>query len=164
MTIVRTLGVMAAGALLATACQEDAPTPTAPAEPAAGVAIAPDAAPTGDEACPCWSERTLAIAFTEAAFFFDHREADGFRPGLSLQSVDHESATILEAWVEYDAAADDPAARSCRLATVGQDGLVEELAAAGDLSATAEAACSTSLLAQAATSGFLASGTEAPAE
>lgn len=164
MTIVRTLSVLAASALIATACQEEATSPAIPVEPVVDAAIAPDAVSTDGEACPCWSERTLAIAFADPAFFFDHRDAEGFRPALSLQTIDHEAVTILEAWVEYDAAAVDASARSCRLASVGQEGLIEELAAAGDLSEMAHEACSRSILETASASGLLESEVKVPGE
>lgn len=139
----RTMIALAAVTVLAAGCRDDAPAPTAP-----GATTVPRsaAAAVEGEGCPCWTARTLAIAFADEAFFFDHRESAGFRPGLSLQAADHESATMLEAWVEYDGSAVDGAARSCHLSTVGVEGLVETMAEEDDLSPAAYAACAESVL------------------
>lgn len=147
----RTTIALFAACFFAAACQDDPDTPTTP-ETSSTVSSA--VAPVDGEGCPCWSERTLAIAFADAAFFFDHRESAGFRPGLSLQSVDREKATMLEAWVEYDGAAVDGSARSCHLSTVGQEGLVETMAEEDDLSPAAYAACAESVLETAASIGL----------
>ena len=139
----RTMIALAAVTLLVAGCRDDAPAPTAPDAPKPARSAA---AAVEGEGCPCWTARTLAIAFADAAFFFDHREAAGFRPGLALQAADHGRATMLEAWVEYDGSAVDGAARSCHLSTVGVEGLVETIAAEDDLSPAAYAACSESVL------------------
>lgn len=147
----KTMIALVTASLFAAACQQDGAAPTTP-EPSNAVSSA--AAPVDGEGCPCWSERTLAIAFDDAAFFFDHREEPGFRPGLSLQSVDRDAATMLEAWVEYDGSALDGSARACHLSTVGQEGLVDEIAAETDLTPAAYAACAESVLEAAAMAGL----------
>lgn len=116
------LAALAAPALFA--CQDDRSEPLA-ASPVAAAAPSIATAPT----CPCWDAEALAGALPEADACFDQTAAE--TPFLSVDLFDPAAATQTQAFTRYDAGTAE--AGSCRLAVVGTEGLVAEIAAATGL-------------------------------
>jgi hypothetical protein len=117
----KTLATHAALLSLALACGED---PSAPRDAGPVAAVSPAtvaSAPT----CPCWDAEALAGALPEADACVDQSGAE--TPFLSVDLFDHSAATQTQAFTRYDAGSAE--AGSCRLAVVGTQGLVREIAA-----------------------------------
>ena len=106
---------------LALACGEE---PAAP--PQAGpVAAASPALSAAAPACPCWDSEALAGALPEADVCIDQSASE--TPFLSVDLFDLSAATQTQAFTRYDGGSAE--AGSCRLAVVGTQGLVREIAA-----------------------------------
>jgi hypothetical protein len=116
------LAMVVAPALFA--CQDDRSEPLV-ASPVATAVPSVATAPT----CPCWDAEALAGALPEADACFDQTAAE--TPFLSVDLFDPAAATQTQAFTRYDAATAE--AGSCRLAVVGTEGLVAEIAAATGL-------------------------------
>jgi hypothetical protein len=106
------------------ACQDD-PSRARQAGPVAARTPAVASAPS----CPCWDAEALAGALPQADACFDQTAAEV--PFLSVDLFDPAAATQTQAFTRYDAGSDE--AGSCRLAVVGTEGLVKEIAAATTL-------------------------------
>jgi len=106
------------------ACQDD-PSATRRAGPVAARTPAVAIAPT----CPCWDAEALAGALPQADACFDQTVAEV--PFLSVDLFDPAAATQTQAFTRYDAGSAE--AGSCRLAVVGTEGLVAEIATATGL-------------------------------
>ena len=115
------LALLAAAGL--SACQDDRSEPLAAGPVVATASIA--TAPT----CPCWDAEALAGALPEADACFDQTAAE--TPFLSVDLFDSAAATQTQAFTRYDAGTAE--AGSCRLAVVGTEGLVAEIAVANGL-------------------------------
>lgn len=113
------VGMLASIGLVA--CQDAAPVAT-PAEPVAGLAASAAKAPT----CPCWDAEALVGALPKADACFDQTSAAV--PFLSVDLFDTAAATQTQAFTRFDGGSAE--AGSCRLAVVGTQGLVTEIAAA----------------------------------
>ena len=112
-------GILAVIALAG--CQDAAPLST-PAEPVAGLAVSAASGPT----CPCWDVEALVGALPKADACFDQTTAE--TPFLSVDLFDPTAATQTQAFTRFDGGTAE--AGSCRLAVVGTQGLVKEIAAA----------------------------------
>ncbi|HEY7863362.1 MAG TPA: hypothetical protein VIE39_06875 [Thermoanaerobaculia bacterium] len=106
------------------ACQDEAPVAT-PSAPVAGLAVSAARAPS----CPCWNAEALVGALPRADSCFDQTAAPA--PFLSVDLFDASAATQTQAFTRFDAGSAE--AGSCRLAVVGTQGLVTEIAAASGL-------------------------------
>ena len=120
------------------ACQDD-PSAAHQAGPVAASTPSVATAPT----CPCWDAEALVGALPEAQACFDQTAAQ--TPFLSVDLFDPAAATQTQAFTRYDAGTAE--AGSCRLAVVGTEGLVKEIAAATGLPRADYEGCA-SLLAQ----------------
>lgn len=87
-------------------------------------AASPAVAATGPT-CPCWDPEALVGALPKADVCIDQAAAE--TPFLSVDLFDHSTATQTQAFTRYDASSAE--AGSCRLAVVGTQGLVREIAA-----------------------------------
>ena len=103
------------------ACGEERPSAPRATGPLAASASVTPGAPT----CPCWDAEALLGALPEANACFDQTGAA--TPFLSVDLFDPASATQTQAFTRYDAGSAE--AGSCRLAVVGTEGLVREIAA-----------------------------------
>jgi hypothetical protein len=121
----KALAALALLAALGISACEDAPSAAAPAGPVAGLAPSAVTAPT----CPCWDAEALIGALPKADACFDQTAAGA--PFLSVDLFDPAAATQTQAFTRYDGGSAE--AGSCRLAIVGTQGLVEEIAAASGL-------------------------------
>lgn len=119
MRVLATVGMLASIGL--TACQDAAPLST-PAEPVAGLSASAASGPT----CPCWDAEALVGALPKADACFDQTTAG--MPFLSVDLFDPAAATQTQAFTRFDGGTAE--AGSCRLAVVGTQGLVTEIAAA----------------------------------
>lgn len=117
----KSLATYAALVWLAIACGED---PAAPPQDGPVAAASPSVAATGPT-CPCWNAEALVGALPEADVCIDQSAAE--TPFLSVDLFDHSAATQTQAFTRYDAGSAE--AGSCRLAVVGTQGLVREIAA-----------------------------------
>jgi hypothetical protein len=117
----KALTTLAALVTLMLACGEE---PSAPRE--AGPVAAPSlgVAATGST-CPCWDAAALAGALPKTDVCIDQTAAE--TPFLSVDLFDLSAATQTQAFTRYDAGSAE--AGSCRLAVVGTQGLVREIAA-----------------------------------
>ena len=106
---------------LVTACGEDPATPDSSGPVAGASPSVALAAPT----CPCWNAQALAEALPQADTCVDQTAAA--TPFLSVDLFDFSAATQTQAFTRYDAGSSE--AGSCRLAVVGRQGLVREIAA-----------------------------------
>ena len=117
----KALATYAALVSLALACGED---PAAPRQAGPVAAASPSVAATGPT-CPCWDAEALVGALPEADACIDQSATES--PFLSVDLFDHSAATQTQAFTRYDAGSAE--AGSCRLAVVGTQGLVREIAA-----------------------------------
>lgn len=115
------LALIAAPALYA--CQDDR------SEPLQASPVAATTPSTTGPTCPCWDSEALAGALPKADACFDQTAAE--TPFLSVDLFDPAAATQTQAFTRYDAGTAE--AGSCRLAVVGTEGLVAEIAAASGL-------------------------------
>lgn len=117
----KALATCAALVSLTLACGED---PAGPRQ-AGPVAEASPSMAASAPACPCWDAEALVGALPEADACVDQSAAES--PFLSVDLFDHSAATQTQAFTRYDAGSAE--AGSCRLAVVGTQGLVREIAA-----------------------------------
>jgi hypothetical protein len=106
---------------LTLACGEEA---AAPREAGPLAAPSPAVAAAGPT-CPCWDAEALAGALPKTDVCIDQTAAG--TPFLSVDLFDLSAATQTQAFTRYDAGSAE--AGSCRLAVVGTQGLVREIAA-----------------------------------
>jgi hypothetical protein len=117
-TLVACAAVLSAGLL---ACGEE---PSAPRQASPIAAISPSVAAAAPS-CPCWDAEALVGALPQADACVDQSTADA--PFLSVDLFDYSAATQTQAFTRFDAGSAE--AGSCRLAVVGTEGLVREIAA-----------------------------------
>ena len=117
----RTLPTFVAIVSLALACGED---PAAPRQAGPVAAVSPSVA-AASPTCPCWDAEALVGALPTTDICIDQSATE--TPFLSVDLFDHSAATQTQAFTRYDAGS--PEAGSCRLAVVGMQGLVREIAA-----------------------------------
>jgi len=117
----KALATYAALVTLALACGED---PAAPRQAGPVAAASPSVAAAGPT-CPCWDAEALVGALPAADICIDQSSAEA--PFLSVDLFDHSAATQTQAFTRYDGGSAE--AGSCRLAVVGTQGLVREIAA-----------------------------------
>lgn len=117
----KTWTTYAALASLALACGENRSEP----RPAGPLAAAAPAVVAGAPACPCWDAEALVGALPEADVCIDQSASE--TPFLSVDLFDLSAATQTQAFTRYDGGSAE--AGSCRLAVVGTQGLVREIAA-----------------------------------
>jgi len=127
-------------ALAMAACQ-DAPPATAPASPVAGLSASDAPAPF----CPCWDAEALIGALPQASACVDQTGTD--TPFLSVDLFDPSHATQTQAFTRFDGGSEE--AGSCRLAIVGTEGLVKEVAAASGIPRADFEGCAALLVAHA---------------
>lgn len=128
-------------ALTLAACQ-DAPPASPPGSPVTGLSATSSAdAPS----CPCWDAEALVGALPKASACFDQTAAEA--PFLSVDLFDAAEATQTQAFTRFDAGSDE--AGSCRLAIVGTEGLVKEIAASTGLPRASYEGCAALLVARA---------------
>ena len=118
----KTLATYAVLVSLALACGED---PAAPRQAGPVATASPSVAATGPT-CPCWDAEALAGALPNADACVDQSAAES--PFLSVDLFDHAAVTQTQAFTRFDGGSAE--AGSCRLAVVGIQGLVREIAAA----------------------------------
>ena len=129
----KTLAAHLALLTLTLACGEDA---AAPSE-AGPLAAASPAVAAGPPICPCWDAEALVGALPKADVCIDQSAAE--TPFLSVDLFDHSAATQTQAFTRYDGGSAE--AGSCRLAVVGTQGLVREIAAETGLPRAAYEGC-----------------------
>jgi hypothetical protein len=106
--------------LVLTGCGEE---PNAPQQVRSVAALSPTEAKA--PICPCWDAEALVGALPKGDVCIDQTAAE--TPFLSVDLFDHSAATQTQAFTRYDAGSAE--AGSCRLAVVGTQGLVREIAA-----------------------------------
>lgn len=111
-------------ALLLGACQDEPPA-TSQESPVTGLSASAATAPL----CPCWDAEALVGALPQASACFDQTGAE--TPFLSVDLFDPAEATQTQAFTRYDGGSEEVG--SCRLAIVGTEGLVREIAAAAGI-------------------------------
>lgn len=117
----KALTTFAALVSLTLACGEE---PSAPRQ--AGPVHSASATTAGGAAtCPCWDREALAGALPKTDVCIDQTGAA--TPLMSVDLFDLSAATQTQAFTRYDAGSAE--AGSCRLAVVGTQGLVREIAA-----------------------------------
>lgn len=117
----KTLAACAAVLSVVIACGED---PSAARQAGPIAALSPSVAASAP-GCPCWDAEALVGALPEADACIDQSTAAA--PFLSVDLFDYSAATQTQAFTRYDAGSAE--AGSCRLAVVGTEGLVREIAA-----------------------------------
>ncbi|HET6639053.1 MAG TPA: hypothetical protein VFH82_09765 [Gemmatimonadota bacterium] len=117
----KALTAFAALASMVLACGEE---PSAPRQAGPVAAASPGVAASAPT-CPCWDAEALIGALPKADVCIDQSATD--TPFVSVDLFDFSAATQTQAFTRYDAAS--AAAGSCRLAVVGTQGLVREIAA-----------------------------------
>ena len=117
----KALATFAAFVSLTLACGEE---PSAPRQ-AGPVASASPTTAASAATCPCWDREALAGALPKADACIDQSAAE--TPLLSVDLFDLSAATQTQAFTRYDAGSAETG--SCRLAVVGTQGLVREIAA-----------------------------------
>lgn len=125
----RSTWFIALGALALAACgdEETGPALTAPEAAATIAAQAAPLVPSGDSACPCWSERSLVSAFPVASFHFEDLSAGAEAGRAVLQLGDVANTRVLQALVQYEPRPAGGAGDNwCQVATFGTEGLERE--------------------------------------
>ena len=117
----KALATFAALVSMVLACGEE---PSAPRQAGPVAAASPGVAASAPT-CPCWDTEALVGALPKADVCIDQSAAEA--PFLSVDLFDHSAATQTQAFTRYDAGSAE--AGSCRLAVVGTQGLVREIAA-----------------------------------
>ena len=117
----KSLARYAALVSLVLACGEDPAAPRQAGPMAAASASVAESGPT----CPCWDAEALAGALPKADVCIDQSASE--TPFLSVNLFDHSAATQTQAFTRYVGGSAE--AGSCRLAVVGTQGLVREIAA-----------------------------------
>ena len=117
----KALTTLAALVSLLLACGEE---PSALREAGPVAAASPAVAATGPT-CPCWDAAALAGALPKTDVCIDQTATE--MPFLSVDLFDLSAATQTQAFTRYDGGSAE--AGSCRLAVVGTQGLVREIAA-----------------------------------
>jgi len=117
----KALATFAALVSMVLACGEE---PSAPRQAGPVAAASPGVAASAPT-CPCWDAEALAGALPKADVCIDQSTAEA--PFLSVDLFDHSAATQTQGFTRYDGGSAE--AGSCRLAVVGTEGLVREIAA-----------------------------------